>query len=105
MRIIQINLLNAQPLQAPLAGGTDIFTISTHRAARQELVDSELGGKEYFGALPSALEPLAQKHLVVAVDIGRVPKAQAELVSAVQDRETLGVGLGGSIKGGETLFC
>lgn len=96
--IIQIDVIDAQTSEAPLAGLHDVL----RRAVDGHIKASVGPGREREAAfrrehnVPPALgvqlEPRREKVLVVAVDVAGVPVRAAELPGTVEQRETLGVG-------------
>ena len=85
MAVIKVNRLDTQCLEALLARLPDVFRIGARHNGPVLDDEGELCGEEDVVPLSGALEPLADALLAVAVDVGRVPEALADLVGAVED--------------------
>ena len=80
MQVEEIDVVDAQPLQAGLAGLSDIAGVAVHPRPG----DAELGGQEDLVA-PPRQEPPDQGLVVAhAVDVGGVPEGDPELQGAAE---------------------
>lgn len=99
MDVVQVDGLDAQPLQAPLARLLAVFGRRIDRHAILGPLVGELGRQEDLVALAGPLEPPPNQVLRVLVHVGGIPEGLAQLVGAVEDLEALLVGLGGAVEG------
>jgi len=59
----------------------------------------DLGGKEDFTSLSRPLEPFPKQVLAVLIDIGTVPEGHPQLISTIQDLESLLIAFGSAVEG------
>lgn len=95
MHIIQVNVVDAEPLQALVGAFQDIFRGRVCDHAGILHLEAKLGREEDVGAaLRVEPEPLAHDVFAVAIDVGSVPVCTAELPRAIENLEALLVGPG-----------
>lgn len=87
--VVQINMINTQPLKAISAGLLDVFRRAVNDHAAVLKLVSELGRQKDLVAAARLLEPPPNELLVRkgAVEIARVPEGDAQVCSAREDLE------------------
>lgn len=89
MAIVQIDGADAKPLEAFLTGNFHIFRIGAYRHVSRFTValNTKLRREENIVSFARALEPLAHNVLAVSIQIGCVPKALANSMCVIQERD------------------
>ena len=103
MAIIQINTIDSQPFQTLLTRLLHIFRITPPHnplAILGHLI-GEFRSQEDLIPFPCPFEPFPNQILVIGVEICTVPIHFAEFVGTVEHFETLFIGFGAPVEGGE----
>ncbi len=93
MLVVEIDHVDAEPLEAGLAGGLHIGRAAVDSVGAARLLRlAELGGEHDLGA-PAAGQRLAEQRLVVApaIHVGTVEEGDAAIERVMDDADRLGV--------------
>ncbi|KAI6768165.1 hypothetical protein HG530_006174 [Fusarium avenaceum] len=93
MHVVQINVVNAESLQAALDSLLHILRRSVNHETLIANPYSKLRCQEdILTALRVQFEPLSDKVLAIAINISCIPVGTAEFPGAIEDLETIFIG-------------